>query len=590
MRNSDTSDIPSHFENDAADIKIEFCLANVDPEGNTTDGIDRVNMGASGSWSDNWKPQTIWNPDQYLNIWVADLNSGALGYATLPGQAGPGEDGVVIGYRYFGRAPANPFNNNFNLGRTTTHEVGHWLGLFHIFQEGCAGTSQSTCQTNGDKICDTPPTQSSNNGCPSFSQNTCTETPVDKKDMWMNYMDYVDDRCMYMFTKGQKDVMRGVLNTSRSSILTSSACTVPDYFSYSGQVIHSGTGEGIPNAKVIFKSSLGDIELTTTSNGYFNAANFRAATYQVYVGKWGYRTTAYDTALAIDSLSSSITIPIDSGVYYDDFLMDFGWQVTGNAQTGIWEKDNPISTTHNGNTSNPGQDIPNDYGKQCLITGNGGGEVGNDDVDEGNTVVTSPVFDLSDYQKPYLHYNRWFYNDGGSSSVDDSLVIYLSNGNESVLIDSAGPGTNGNNQWKSRSYRVDEHIALTNQMELSVHISDMPGTGHLVEGAFDGFQVVDSARNTSVQKSSAHKDIRVYPNPASEMIRIEGRIGFDSHESVQVSLVNLQGKVLEENKMGGGDDGYIMTNMSIAQYPHGLYLLHITSGRETTVKRVSIMK
>lgn len=593
MNNSDTSDVPSHFEDDAADTKIEFCLASIDPEGNPTNGIDRVDMGPNGSWSDNLKSQTIWNSDKYLNIWVADISGGTLGYATMPGQS-PNEDGVVIGYEYFGRSPANPFTNNFNLGRTTTHEVGHWLGLFHTFQEGCAGTSQATCDTDGDKICDTPPTQSSNSGCPSFSQNTCSETPVDKKDMWMNYMDYVNDDCMFMFTKGQKDVMRGVLNTTRQSILTSSKCQKQNYFSYSGQVVKSSNGKGVPNAKVLFqRASGGFIELTTSANGTFSTSSFRSGTYDVYAGKWGYQTVAHKNSLTIDSVTSSITIPIDSGVYYDDFLMDFGWSVTGDAQTGIWERGLPIETTYNGDVVNPGEDIQDDFGGKCMITGNAGGDAGDDDIDDGMTVITSRTFDLSSYGEPYLHYYRWFYNDGGRGDpVDDTLIIRLSNGTTTEVIDKAGPGTNGNNQWTKKVVRIEDYLQLTANMELSVQVSDMPNAGHLVEGAFDGFHIVDSSganRPSGFENMDAEPDLRVYPNPTKDVFHLQGSIP-EVRSNVRATLVNPQGKQLARYKIPVQADGNIERTVNLTNYEQGVYFLRVISESTTTVKKISLIR
>jgi hypothetical protein len=111
----------------------------------------------------------------------------------------------------------------FNLGRTATHEIGHYLNLFHTFQGGCAGTTAATCGTSGDRVCDTPPVASSNGGCPSGTLNSCTETPTNQNDQWMNYMDYTDDACMYMFSNGQKERVDACLYGARSALLSSDA-------------------------------------------------------------------------------------------------------------------------------------------------------------------------------------------------------------------------------------------------------------------------------------------------------------------------------------------------------------------------------
>src|SRR5205085_7351896 len=129
-----------------------------------------------------------WNRDQYLNIWVCDL-SGKIGYAQFPG--GPAAtDGVVIDYQAFGTLGTASIP--FHLGRTATHEIGHWLNLRHIWGDANCGD---------DLVADTPTQQTDNGGCPSFPHVTCSNGP--NGDMFMNYMDYVNDNCMNMFTAGQ---------------------------------------------------------------------------------------------------------------------------------------------------------------------------------------------------------------------------------------------------------------------------------------------------------------------------------------------------------------------------------------------------
>ncbi|MBL4577423.1 MAG: T9SS type A sorting domain-containing protein [Flavobacteriales bacterium] len=224
--NADASNTPSWFQGVAADSEIEFCLAQQDPSGNASNGITRTSTTTTSFNNDAVKSdgsggKSPWPRADYLNIWVCPLGGGLLGYATFPG--GPAaSDGVVIGYNYFGRIGA--ISPPFDKGRTTTHEVGHWLALFHSFEGGCSGTTSANCATNGDRCCDVPPTSSSNGGCPSNNQNTCTETPTDMNDMHMNYMDYTNDACMNLFTLDQKARMVAVMTGSRASLQNSQGC------------------------------------------------------------------------------------------------------------------------------------------------------------------------------------------------------------------------------------------------------------------------------------------------------------------------------------------------------------------------------
>ena len=222
--NADTSNTPSVFKPLAADIEVEFCLAVRGPNGQPTNGIDRYN-GHQASWiqqdiDNNLKPATIWNRNLYLNIWTVKLggsSSSILGYAIMPGNDST-IDGVVIGYQYFGNT--GNVTAPYNKGRTSTHEIGHWLGLYHTWSDNGAANDPSC--TDSDGIADTPNQGSANYGCPNFPHVSCTNGP--NGDMFMNYMDYVDDGCMNMFTQGQKAVEQATLNTVRSSIKTSNGC------------------------------------------------------------------------------------------------------------------------------------------------------------------------------------------------------------------------------------------------------------------------------------------------------------------------------------------------------------------------------
>jgi len=490
--NSDLADVPNHFTNVIGNPELEFCLAAVDPQGNPTDGIERINLGANGTWNLNMKPNTIWDATQYLNIWIAELSGGTLGFTTFPGTP-LSYDGVVIDYRYFGAAPANPFPGTFNLGRTATHEIGHWLGLEHTFSGGCAGTSPADCSTAGDRICDTPPTRAENFGCSlSTTQNTCTETPIDLPDMWMNFLDYMDDACLYMFTQEQVDAMRAVLNTTRASILNSTACP-QILFTISGKVVDAQNGEGVSNAKVLFLGST-DYELECDANGNFSSPIFREGTYVIYSGKWGYVTKEFSAGMQIHAGSAPLTISLTKG-YYDDFLIDYGWIPSGSAITGLWERGIPQGTDYNGAPANPGNDISGDLGDICYMTGNGGGAVGNDDVDEGNVALKSPLFNLAGYQEPYLSYYRWFFNGGGQGNPNDRLTISISNGTQTKIIETLDAYSANSNQWNLVKIKVRDFIEPGDSMQLMVETADDESMGHIVEAALDGFRVKDSVDN-----------------------------------------------------------------------------------------------
>ena len=189
--NADVSNTPSLFSGVVADIDVQFVLVAVNRKysnkrsWSTNDAMKYSSKGGINAT----------NPAEYLNMWVVNrMTSGGstiLGYAQFPG-GNPDTDGVVVGHNFFGRV--GRVSAPFDKGRTATHEVGHWMNLRHIWGDATCGT---------DYVSDTPQHNTYNFGCPSHPHlSTCSGSPV---EMTMNYMDYTDDACMYMFTGGQKD-------------------------------------------------------------------------------------------------------------------------------------------------------------------------------------------------------------------------------------------------------------------------------------------------------------------------------------------------------------------------------------------------
>lgn len=206
-QNTDKSKIPAQFSADAADTEIQFCLAQVDENGQSTTGIIRHELGVIFNVNDIEnlvKPQTQWDPEKYINIWIVRMpDPSILGYAYLPtpSNVGSQRDGIVISHTKIGIQSAS------TRGRTLVHEMGHYLGLLHMW-----GFEENDCDED-DQISDTPDAFAPNYGCPFHPQLSCGSS-----DMFMNYMDYVDDNCMFMFTQGQKNIMHGIIENQRASL------------------------------------------------------------------------------------------------------------------------------------------------------------------------------------------------------------------------------------------------------------------------------------------------------------------------------------------------------------------------------------
>ncbi|MCB0520925.1 MAG: T9SS type A sorting domain-containing protein [Lewinellaceae bacterium] len=227
--NIEVPGIPAVFQNLVADVEIEFCLASSDPQGLPTTGITRTftnnSVGIGGTPAIHYTSQggrDAWDTAHYLNIWVAKFAGNIGGIGAFPGEGLPAEDGVEINYRQFGTLNVEP---PYDLGRTCTHEIGHYFNLEHPWGPGILDCCKD------DFVADTPPAcETYINQCPVHPVVSCAGP-----DLFMDYMFYTDDACMGMFTKGQKARMLATLNTVRSGLVESQGCiAVPTHESFLG--------------------------------------------------------------------------------------------------------------------------------------------------------------------------------------------------------------------------------------------------------------------------------------------------------------------------------------------------------------------
>lgn len=217
MQHADTGSIPTYFRNIAAACRIEFCLAKVDPKGRATNGIvrkstwvtmfgidDRIKYSDQGG-------DDAWDSEKYLNIWVGNLAGAMVGYSS-PVGCPKDRDGIAVKSTAFGKGNAAPYNK----GKTVVHEVGHWMGLRHIWGDATCGD---------DLVDDTPKQRTSNRGCPSGKKPGCDNSSTGEN--YQNYMDLTSDDCMLMFTAGQMNRMRSSFAPGgpRYGILSSNGCT-----------------------------------------------------------------------------------------------------------------------------------------------------------------------------------------------------------------------------------------------------------------------------------------------------------------------------------------------------------------------------
>lgn len=197
------------------DTGIEFHLASTGPDGSPSTGVEYLHNDSWYADAGAYWTALSWDPERYLNIYTNNLSApDLLGYSAgfpASGIAGAPADRVVIRWQVFGPNAADP---TFNRGRTLTHEVGHYLGLYHTFQGGCSSETVPTCFSTGDRICDTPSESEPHSGC--VATSTCGSADANS-----NYMNYADDDCMDHFTAQQAWRLRCTMREYRPALFNS---------------------------------------------------------------------------------------------------------------------------------------------------------------------------------------------------------------------------------------------------------------------------------------------------------------------------------------------------------------------------------
>ena len=598
--NQDTNLTRSIFKAFAANVGLKFKLAGIDPNGNCTNGIVRVNTPLTHDARDNVKPLSRWPSSKYLNVWlVSSIQSFSttgttLGFAQFPFFGIDGTYGMVVRSDQWGAIGTSNAD-----GRTATHEAGHLFGLFHTFQSGCGGH----CSFSGDEICDTPPTFDNTFGCVP-TQNTCgndasgpSPYASDVEDQVENYMSY--DACQNMFTLGQADVMLSVftnipelsnlvspsnlLATGTDSSFTPQSCAPIAEFIYPNQIVCQNMT--VTYTDISYNGPIGG------RNWNFPGGTPATSSDSIVVVTYGSPGT-YNATLTVNNLMGSdsktynsvvdvrSSAPDFSSWYYAEGLEDekFNdyWRVVNNGGSRQWEITSDASYTGNNALY-----INN-------FTGNTRGQ-----VDE----FVSPSYDLSAVVQPELYF-KLAYKRRISSNEDELKVFY---------------SVDCGQTWFPRYSRSGERLETApasntasffpespdEWTEVNITLPSSVKSGSNVifrfEFTFDGGNniFIDdiNIRNPSgIRELGANSaSLSIYPNPTGDNASLTVTAKEDL-ENVTILITDTRGRIVREIQQGNNfrQGTTHKVQLPASELANGLYFVQVVSDKGRLVEKLIV--
>ncbi|MEX1188445.1 MAG: choice-of-anchor B family protein [Bacteroidia bacterium] len=331
----------------------------------------------------------------------------------------------------------------------------------------------------------------------------------------------------------------------------------------------------IQNVLVSISDANAAYQLISDSEGSYLKCDLLPGEYSLVAGQWGYVTSCTPGITFNSDFSSPVSI-LEVG-YYDDFQFNFGWTVSGDATAGNWVRVLPNESTFQGAISNPGVDASGDCNGFAFVTGNSlGGGAGADDVDDGSTILRSPMMNLENYVNPYLSFSRWFFNAGGNDAVNDTLYFRLveQNGNSITLKKVVQDGNAS--QWFEEEFRIRDFIINPSMVRFEVEAVDF-ANGHLVEAGIDLFSVRDSIQPVGISSSIDELGFfKVYPNPsvAGRVLNYQVEMKGQSLDNLMININDIAGKKISSSILSG-NKGQIYLDEELKP---GIYFVSLTQG------------
>ncbi len=325
---------------------------------------------------------------------------------------------------------------------------------------------------------------------------------------------------------------------------------------------------------VRLKNASGEYLVTTDVNGNFVINAFESGVYEVIAGAWGYGYY-YDAAVQVNA-GTVLNLKLDVK-YKDDFVLEYNWIQSGAAPRGKWVRAVPVGTVYQNNAVNPAADVDGDVGNMCYVTGNAGGNPQDDDIDDGETVITSPVMDLSAYKAPIIKYRTWFFAGGPFTNPPDTMTISVTNGVQTVVLEKI---IASESKWKAlSSFNIKGLLPLTNNMKLIVSAADY-NPGNWVEGGFDAFEVTDG---TVGNFDLTELLFAVSPNPTTSLFNVKYNV--PALEAAEITVASLDGKIIKRMILGA-NSGELSFGEDL---PNGSFIISLMQ-QQQIIKSVMVIK
>jgi len=587
---ADTVLTPAAFKSAAAPFSVEFRLATKDPNGNCTNGINRVYNSISNCSVDEDDPKSLsyWPSNKYLNVWLVQSmhyagQSGCAGggYATFPGGSAV-LDGINIRgdlISNIGTAATNSGWGNFK-GRYLIHELGHWFNLRHIWGDANCGN---------DLVADTPPHVNSNSGCPNFPRNpnnSCGGGP--NGEMYTDYMDYTNGPCLNMFTAGQVARMTACINGAASGrnnlwsntnrIATGTAdpyvypviCTaVPDILPFGTIVVCAGDsvkftdysygGNSSSRTWNFFGSPATSLTDSIVKVKYNFPGVYNLTLTKTYLSS-SKTTTFTNKVYVLDSATSSHTMPYSESFENAATFASEWTAVNRNSDAADWQN---VSTT-------------NYTGNNCVSIAN------HNAIAPSTDDLISPAFDLSATASNTLTFRLHFAT--RTSTNSDKLEVFVSNNcgqtwfsvysKSGTTLRTVTNNINGSNtpapastEWREEKINIDDSY-LTAKTRFRFTFTSGGGNNIFVDDIN-----INGISTVGIKENSAIASVKLFPNPANDVLNLNYTL--KNKTGIQLEMTDVLGKLISSQTIDNTIEGENRTSFNTSQLKNGVYFLQM---------------